>query len=71
MRREDILTPASHLDECILSTTTMITTRLIGHRDYFPLKDQAYTVSLVVRSASSGVGLEMLKRDQCNDDNRY
>lgn len=46
-----------------LSTTpvTMITTRLVGHRDYSRLKAQASTVAFV-RSASVWVGLERPKR---------
>jgi hypothetical protein len=50
------LTPASDLDKCpiLALATTMITTRLIGHRDGFSLAYQACTIAL--RSASRGVG---------------
>lgn len=56
------LTPASNLHKCpiLALATTMITTRLIGHRDEFSLGYQACTIAFL-RSASQGVGLSRWK----------
>jgi hypothetical protein len=59
----DILTPTPNFDKgsiLALTTATMITTRLIGHRDRFSLKVQACAVG-IMRSASLQVGLGILK----------